>query len=65
LILEKDSKHIFLNIADEYRELPDFVSTDNKISWVESSPEIAIPTTPGLRPALLQVHLELRDLPPL
>jgi hypothetical protein len=41
--LEKDSKHFFLNVANEFRDLPAFVNINNKLSWVGSCPEITTP----------------------
>jgi hypothetical protein len=53
--LERDSRHIFVKIANEFRNLPAFVSTDNRLAG--SHPEIIIPKL-----ALSQADLKLRNL---
>jgi hypothetical protein len=62
--LEIETKYIFFfNIASELRDLPAFVSTNNKFSWVGSCPKITISITPGPNLALCQDDFELGNLP--
>lgn len=62
--LENDIEHIFFNITNEFRDLPLFVSTENKPAGGGEMPlEITIPTKPGPDLALSQGNFELRNRP--
>ena len=61
LLIGKDSKHIFLIIVNEFRDLYAFVSTNNKFSCVGSISEITIPTMSGPKIPFSQADLEVSN----
>ena len=52
-------------MANAFRDLPAFVSINNKLGGVEPCPKITILTTPGPKFDLFQADLEFRNLLPL
>jgi hypothetical protein len=62
----KDIKYTFFfffkDKANDLKDLPSFVSTNNKLSWVGSCPEIIIFTMPGPKLTLSQADFEFRNL---